>query len=104
MITTSGGGRGLAQCLQQLEEQPKLIMDYGCGTGSAAPFFFESFAEALLLDKDTEIPPVGAAPLKVTVPVGEVPPGTLVGFTESEERATVIAGVMVSAAVLLTPL
>jgi hypothetical protein len=61
-------------------------------------------AEALLLDKDTETPPAGATPLKVTVPVEDVPPVTLGGFTESEERATVIAGVTMSAAVLLTPL
>jgi len=42
----------LAQCLRQLEEKPKLIMDYGCGTGSAAPFFLESFPEAFLLGVD----------------------------------------------------
>jgi hypothetical protein len=60
-------------------------------------------AEALLLDSATDTPPVGAAPLKATVPVAEVPPVTLVGFTATDERETVAAaGVMVSAEVLLT--
>jgi hypothetical protein len=57
-------------------------------------------AAALFLDKATEIPPLGAALVKVTVPVEEVPPVTLVGLTETDESAA--AGVMVSAAVLLT--
>ena len=57
-------------------------------------------AEVLLLDKLTEIPPVGAAVLKVTVPVDELPPITLVGLSDTDDKANV--GVMVSAAVLLT--
>jgi hypothetical protein len=57
-------------------------------------------AEALLLDKATEIPPLGAALVKVTVPVEEVPPVTLVGLRETDESAA--AGVMVRGAVLLT--
>ncbi len=62
-------------------------------------------AEVLLLESATETPPVGAAPLRVTVPVADVPPVTLVGFTAMDERETVAAaGVMVSAEVLLTPL
>src|SRR5271166_612666 len=42
-------------------------------------------AEALLLDKPTESPPVGAALPKVTVPVDEVPPVTEVGFSVTDE-------------------
>ena len=61
-------------------------------------------AETLSLDNDTEIPPVGATVLKVTVPVEDTPPLTLAGPTETEEMAAVPAGVMVSAAVLLTAL
>ena len=61
-------------------------------------------AEALLLDKETETPPVGAVPLSVTVPVEEAKLATLAGLRETEERATVTEGVTVSAAVLLTPL
>jgi hypothetical protein len=58
-------------------------------------------AAALLLESETETPPVGAAPLSVTVPVVDVPLVTLVGLTASEDRETVAAGLMVSAAVLL---
>jgi hypothetical protein len=28
----------LRDCLQRLQEQPKTLMDFGCGTGSATPF------------------------------------------------------------------
>src|SRR6267378_3068557 len=40
----------------------------------------------LLLESTTCAPPVGAAPLNVTVPVEEFPPATLAGFSETEER------------------
>jgi hypothetical protein len=59
-------------------------------------------AEALLLANETDTPPVGAVALKVTVPVEEAPPTTLVGLRTMEDRATVAAGVILSAAVLLT--
>jgi len=42
-------------------------------------------AAALLLDKLTDPPPVGAMPLKVTVPVDEVPPLTEAGFRVTDE-------------------
>jgi hypothetical protein len=42
----------------------------------------------LLLESATIAPPAGAGPLSVTVPAEEFPPVTLVGFSESEERAT----------------
>ena len=42
-------------------------------------------AAALLLDKLTVSPPVGAALPKVTVPVDEVPPVTEVGFSVTDE-------------------
>src|SRR5437879_13676008 len=45
-----------------------------------------ALAAPLLLESATCAPPVGAAPLNVTVPVEEFPPATLVGFSESEER------------------
>ena len=60
-------------------------------------------AEALLLDKATEIPPAGAAALRVTLPFTAVPPTTVVGVTETEDSAITGAGVSVSAAVLLMP-
>jgi len=62
-----------------------------------------TIAEALLLDSAREMPPVGAAPVKVTVPVADVPPVTLAGFTTTDKMATG-GGVMVRAAVLLRPL
>ena len=42
-------------------------------------------AAALLLDKPTDSPPVGAALPKVTVPVDEVPPVTAVGLNVTDE-------------------
>jgi len=63
-------------------------------------------AVVLLLESVTTAPPDGAAPLRVTVPVEEFPPMTLVGFTVSEESVGVGggAGVTVSEADLVTPL
>jgi hypothetical protein len=56
-------------------------------------------APVLLLDSDTLAPPLGAAPLSVTVPVEELPPVTLVGFTDTEDNDTAAAGVTVKVAV-----
>ena len=44
-------------------------------------------AAVLLLASVTVAPPGGAAPLKVTVPVEELPPVTLVGLTATDDRA-----------------
>ena len=43
-------------------------------------------AAVLLLVSVTTAPPVGAAVVKVTVPVEELPPTTLVGFTETADK------------------
>src|SRR6266849_6723943 len=43
-------------------------------------------AAVLLLDSVTVAPPAGAAPLKVTVPVEELPPVTLVGLTATDDK------------------
>jgi hypothetical protein len=62
-----------------------------------------TLAAAALVVREMDTPPTGAAPLRVRVPVLETPPVTLVGVTATEERDTE-TDVMVSAAVLLTPL
>ena len=52
-------------------------------------------AVVLLLESATCAPPAGASPLKVTVPVEEFPPTTLVGFAvsdESESDAVLLLG------------
>jgi hypothetical protein len=41
-----------------------------------------------LLESATCVPPDGAGPLSVTVPVDESPPVMVVGFSDSEERVT----------------
>jgi hypothetical protein len=58
-------------------------------------------AAVLLLVSDTLAPPVGAAPLSVTVPVDELPPVTLVGFRVTEDKDTVAVGFTVNVAVLV---
>ena len=39
-----------------------------------------------MLESVTRAPPVGAGPLSATVPVAELPPVTLAGLTESEDK------------------
>ena len=41
--------------------------------------------DALLLERFTVAPPLGAAPLRVTVPVVEEPPFTLLGLSATED-------------------
>src|SRR5512137_1228009 len=61
-------------------------------------------ADALLEERLTAVPPVGAAAVSVTVPVEDDPPVTAVGFTETLESADVTAGAFtVSVVVRLTP-
>jgi hypothetical protein len=59
-------------------------------------------ADALLLDKLTAAPPVGAALLSVTVPVDEVPPVTVVGLKLTDDSVTA-GGLMVSVAFCCVP-
>jgi hypothetical protein len=55
----------------------------------------------LLLESWTVIPVGGAAPLRVTVPVDELPPTTFDGFNFSEAN---VGRAIVNAAVFVTPL
>ena len=57
-------------------------------------------AAGLLLCSDTETPPVGAGPVKATVPVDELPPTTLDGLRVNEPSA---GGVMVNRAEAVVP-
>ena len=57
-------------------------------------------AAVLLLVRVTTAPPAGAGPVKVTVPVDDVPPITEVGLRVTEVSA---AAVTVKVAVFVTP-
>jgi len=61
-------------------------------------------AAAELSESDTAAPPLGAAALKVTVPVEELPPTTLVGLSDTVESvaAAVPDGLIVSVALCVT--
>ncbi len=48
-----------------------------------------TFADALLLEIVTTCPPAGAGPVKVTIPIEDFPPLTVLGDSEREERVTV---------------
>jgi hypothetical protein len=61
-------------------------------------------AAVLLLDSETAKPPAGAADVRVSVPCEEVPPVTLVGFTDTAESAAgADGGVTVSVALRVAP-
>lgn len=59
---------------------------------------------ALLLDKLTTNPPVGAGAVSVTVPTEVLPPRTIVGFRERAESAAAGWGLTVKFADFVTPL
>jgi hypothetical protein len=67
-----------------------------CGTVRSET---EGMAIVLLLPMVTACPPEPAAALKVTVPVDELPPATVVGFNVREDTGTFDAGLTVSVAV-----
>ena len=61
-------------------------------------------AEVLLLERLTVAPPLGAAPLSVTVPVEGDPPVTVLGLRVTEVRAGLDEeGMTVREAVMVTP-
>jgi hypothetical protein len=61
-------------------------------------------AAVLSLIRETVAPPVGACPLRVTVPIEEDPPITLIGLSAIEESVVEPCGVTVSEAALVPPL
>ena len=60
-------------------------------------------AAVLSLKRETVAPPLGACPLRVTVPVEGDPPVTLIGLSTIEESVVEPCGVTVSEAVLVPP-
>src|SRR5216684_8357688 len=60
--------------------------------------------EALSLTRGTSAPPLGAGPVRVTVPVAPDPPATFTGVMVSERSARFGGGCTVSGMVWLTPL
>ena len=60
-------------------------------------------AAALSLIRETAAPPVGAGPLRVTVPVEGDPPVTLIGLSAIAESVAEPCGAMLSEAVLVAP-
>lgn len=63
----------------------------------------DTLAALLFDERFTMIPPLGAGPPSVTVPVTDVPPVTLAGLRLTDERVITTAGVIASEAVLLMP-
>lgn len=51
----------LQKCLKQLAAHPKAVLDFGCGTGSAARYFFEIIEVESLLGIDTSLKSVERA-------------------------------------------
>ena len=74
----------------------KVADDLPAGTVTLA----STVAAELLLDSFTVIPPVGAAPLRLTVPVEDVPPVTELGLSVT---AVSDGGMRVRAVVTVTP-
>ena len=56
--------------------------------------------EGLLLDSATTVPPAGAGPLRVTVPVEELPVFTVEGESVNDDST---GGLMVTVVVLVMP-
>jgi len=56
--------------------------------------------DGLLLDNATTVPPAGAAPLRATVPVEELPAFTVEGDSVNDDST---GGLMVTAVVLAMP-
>lgn len=43
----------LSRCLREIHERPKSVMDFGCGTGSGTPYFFDLLNVESLLGVDS---------------------------------------------------
>jgi len=45
----------LSRCLREINERPASVMDFGCGTGSGTPHFFDLLNAELLLGVDSSV-------------------------------------------------
>jgi SAM-dependent methyltransferase len=45
----------LAKCLHELQKSARLVMDYGCGTGTATPYFFSALEVESLMGIDSSL-------------------------------------------------
>ena len=83
-----------------VEELTELVVTVNVAVVDPAPTvtLAGTVAAALLLDSVTAAPPVGAAPLNVTVPVEELPPTTVAGLTETDTRLSGAVSVTVALA------
>jgi len=61
-------------------------------------------ADALSLDSETEMPPLGATLVKVTVPADELPPVTLIGLSDTDAGVTPCVAVRDKFAVEFAPI
>jgi len=88
------------------ETKPVLMVNVALvAPGATVTLDGTAATEVSLLESATCAPPDGAGPLKVTVPVEEFPPVTLVGLSVNEVSmgGGGAAGFTVSEAVLVTP-
>jgi hypothetical protein len=72
----------------ELETVLVVTVNVAVGVPAATGTLAGTWADELLLDSVTTAPPVGAAPVRVTVPVEELPPMTLAGLRDTELRTT----------------
>lgn len=71
----------LSKCLKELRVKPQLVMDYGCGTGSATPYFLEDLKVQSLIGVDSSV-----ESLKVARRTFNVPQVSFISFREYQPR------------------
>lgn len=85
--------------------EPVVIVKFALVAPDGTVTFAGTVVAVELSDSDTTAPPAGAAAVRVTVPVEDVPPVTLAGFTDNADSVGVeppSAGLIVSVPALVT--